>query len=410
MLRRMPARRVRALPHSSHRTDHVPADAARRLFLHAQGMLDDPTAPATPVSLYRLIERMGSVQIDSIRVVERAHHLILAARFDAYRPAMLARLLYEERRLFEHWTHDAAAIPTAYFPHWRPRFEDSRRRIERSAWWRGRMGLEFDAVCAHVRERIEREGPLQTKDFEHDRRGDTGGWWGWTPQKTALEYLWHTGELAIARRVHFQKVYDAMDRVLPEAVRLAAPELEAHVEWACRTALDRLGVATASEIAAFWRAVDLGTARRWCAAAESRGEIAAVEVESMDGRRPQPAFAPLDWRRRLRRVPDPPRRLRVLAPFDPIVRDRKRTRRLLGFEFRFEAFVPASQRRHGYYIMPILEGDRLVGRLDPQPRGDGGVVQARRVWWEPGVRATRARRRGLDDALERLTVCLGGGS
>jgi uncharacterized protein YcaQ len=372
-------------------------------------LLDDPARPATARSLYRLVERMGSVQMDSIRIVERAHHLILTARSDGYRPRLLERLLYAERRLFEHWTHDAAAIPTVLFPHWRYRFEARKRRIERSAWWRARMGSEFGTVCAHVRERIARDGPLLSKDFQHDHRGEPGGWWEWKPQKTALEYLWQIGELAIARRVHFQKVYDLTERVLPEAVRLPAPAPAEHVDWACRTALDRLGIATAAEIAAFWSAADLAAAKRWCEAKRAEGEVAGVLVEPEDGGRPQTAFAPADWRLRLRRAPDPPRRLRVLAPFDPVVRDRRRTRLLFGFEFRFEAFVPASERRHGYYVMPILEGDRLVGRVDPEPRRDDGLVRARRVWWESGVRATRERRRGLEDALERLTECLRGG-
>ena len=236
--------------------------------------------------------------------------------------------------------------------------------------------------------------------------GEAGGWWEWKPQKTALEYLWQTGELAIARRVHFQKVYDLTEHVLWEATRLPAPALEEHVDWACRTALDRLGIATAGEIAAFWSVTDLAAAKQWCERKRGQGEIVAVLVEPEDGGRPQLAAAPANWQRRLRRVPDPPQRLRVLAPFDPVVRDRRRTRLLFGFDFRFEAFVPASERRHGYYVMPILEGDRLVGRIDPEPRRDDGAVRARRVWWESGVRATRDRRRGLDDALARLSECL----
>ena len=212
--------------------------------------------------------------------------------------------------------------------------------------------------------------------------------------------------MAIARRVHFQKVYDLTERVLPNAARLPAPDHAEHVEWACRTALERLGVATVGEIAAFWDFVDLATAKRWCAESAARGTILPVHVESATGARPQPAFAPLDWERRLRRAPDPPARLRVLAPFDPVIRDRRRTLRLFGFDFRFEAFVPAAKRRHGYYVLPLLERDRLVGWLDPEPRRDGGPVRARRVWWESGVRATQARRRALREALDRLSVCI----
>jgi len=179
----------------------VPVVTARRLFLDAQGLLDDPGRRATAATVCKLVERMGFVQVDSIQVVERAHHLILAARLDGYRPAQLARLLERDRALFEHWTHDAAAIPTRWFAHWRPRFARAKGVIERNAWWRSRLGPDAPRVLAHVRDRIRAEGPLASKDFEHERKGGTGSgaWWGWTPQKAALEYLWHTGELLISR-------------------------------------------------------------------------------------------------------------------------------------------------------------------------------------------------------------------
>src|SRR5262245_6347887 len=118
----------------------IDVDTARRLFLHSQALLDDPTRRASADRVYTLVERLGFVQIDSILVVERAHHLILAARLDGYRPPMLARLLEHDRRLFEHWTHDAAAIPSAWFAHWRPRFERARAGVARNKWWPERLG------------------------------------------------------------------------------------------------------------------------------------------------------------------------------------------------------------------------------------------------------------------------------
>jgi hypothetical protein len=381
-----------------------PADA-RRLFLAAQGLLDDPGRRCDTGTVLRLVDKLGFVQIDSIRVVERAQHLILAARLDGYRPSHLRRLLERDRRLFEHWTHDAAAIPTRFFPHWQHRFAAHRVKIERNAWWRARLGPDAAAACAAARERIRNEGPLQSRDFESPPRGRDAAWWGWKPQKAALEYLWHTGELAITRRESFQKVYDLTERVLPAAAALPAPSPSEHLDWACRTALERLGVATASEIAAFWRAVEAPVVREWCASQARAGSLVAVCIASADGSRPVEAWAPADWRGRLRRASELRPDLRLLAPFDPIVRDRRRTLRLFGFDYRFEGFVPAPRRRFGYYVLPILEGDRFVGRLDPKPVGADGRLRTHRVWWEPGVRATRARRRALEVALERLLAC-----
>ncbi|MCC6741882.1 MAG: YcaQ family DNA glycosylase [Planctomycetia bacterium] len=381
----------------------VSALEARRLLLGAQGLLDDPACPATPARLQALVERMGFVQVDSINVVERAHHLTLGSRLDAYRPPHLTTLLENRRSLFEHWTHDASAIPTAFFPHWRHRFERYRRRFHEDGWLRDRLGPRFRKVMDGIRERIRGDGPVLSRDFEHDRKGEPGGWWGWKPQKAALEVLWRAGELAIARREGFQKVYDLMERVLPEAHARPAPPKREHEDWACREALDRLGVATPGEIAAFWHAVGPAEARRWCREALRRGEIEEVLVESVDGAAPRRAVAVADWRARLKRLPTPPDRMRLLSPFDPILRDRKRALRLFGFDYRIEVFVPAPRRRYGYYVMPVLDGEELVARVEPKFRRDTGTLEVRGVWWEGRPRAARR----LRDALQRLAALVG---
>jgi uncharacterized protein len=386
----------------------VPAATCRRLLLGAQGLLDDPRRKATADALYGLIERLGFVQIDSINVVERAQHLTLAARMQGYRPALLERLLERDRRLFEHWTHDAAAIPTLWYPHWHQRFERYRRRVLDHPWWRERVGENPQAVIEHVRARLRAEGPLMTKDFEDERpEGTDTAWWGWKPAKAALEYLWRTGEVAVARRVSFHKVYDLTERVLPQAHTAPRPGPEEDVDWACRSALERLGVATPAEIAAFWRSVSLEEARDWGARAAARGEIVQVLAEGIDGAAPQRSYSLPDWEARAAALPAPPPRLRILSPFDPILRDRARALRLFGFDYRFEAFVPAPQRRWGYYILPLLEGERLVGRLDPKLRRDEGVLEIRQVWWEPGVRLSKGRLAGLEAAMERLARLVG---
>lgn len=389
----------------------VPAATARRLLLGAQGLLDEPRRKATPEVLYDLIARLGFVQIDSINVVARAHHLTLGTRLQGYRPALLERLLERERTLFEHWTHDAAAIPTVWYPHWKPRFERYRQRVLEHPWWLERVGPDPQTVFDHVRERIVREGPLMTKDFEDERPAGTDKkWWGWKPHKAALEYLWRTGELAIARRINFHKVYDLAERVLPAGYAAPPPGEEEHVDWACRTALERLGVATADELAGFWRAVSLEKAREWGARVAARGEIATVEVEALDGSRPRKAWAIPDWQERAAALPPAPPRVRLLSPFDPILRDRKRTLRLFNFDYRFEAFVPGPQRQHGYYVLPILEGERLVGRLDPKlhrQQGEQGLLEIKGLWWEPEVRESKGREAALEAAVERLARLVG---
>lgn len=378
------------------------APQARRLLLAGSALLGDPPAGG----LEGLVRQLGYVQMDSINVLERAHHLILGCRARGYAPEKLERLL-RRRRLFEHWTHDAAAIPLAWYPNWHLRFIRSRDRILANAWWRERVGDRVEELLGEVLERIRAEGPLRSADFEHPRRGGAGAWWGWKPQKAALEFLWHTGALAVAGRVNFHKVYDLAERVFPEAHALPPPDPDGHRDWACATALERLGVATPRELAAFWDALEPGEAAAWCAAALAEGRIGKVEVEDLAGGAPKPAFAVPDWRERLAALPEPGPGMKLLCPFDPILRDRARTLRLFGFDYRFEAFTPEARRQFGYYVLPVLEGDQLVARLDAKFHREQGLLVVKGLWWEPGVRPTKVRLRRLDSAVEDLAARIG---
>lgn len=385
------------------------AAQAARLFLGAQGLLEDPARKATPARVRKLVEGLGFVQLDSINVVARAQDLILRARLQDYRPEHLRRLLEQERALFEGFTHDASAIPVAHYAHWKPRFRRDEARMRGHAWWQYHFrDSDADAVIAHVQERIALEGPLMSKDFEHPEK--RGPWWGWKPQKAALDFLWRSGVLAIRGRVNFHKVYDLAERVLPRVHASPEPDPEVHRDWACASAAERLIVFTPREVAGFWDAIELAEARAWCAREAKAGRILAVEVEGADGSAPQAAFAVADWEGRLKASPEAPSGLRLLAPFDPILRDRARGLRRFGFDYRFEAFVPEAKRRHGYYVLPLLEGERLVGRLDPKLHRDQGILEIRGLWWEPGVEATPARRKALRAALDGFLEGVGGTS
>ena len=384
----------------------IPADAARRLFMGAQGLLDDPSVRVTKVSLAKLIRRLGFVQMDTINVVERAHHLTLHTRMDGFKQAQFAQALEKDRSLFEHWTHDASAIPVEWFPHWKPRFLKDKARIQGNAWWQYHFrGVDGEQVVAQVLERITSEGPLKSADFAHPEK--RGPWWGWKPQKAALDFLWRTGQLAIVKRIHFHKVYDLTERVLPVQHFASEPDEETHIHWACSSALERLVVASPKELADFWAILDVAQVKAWCEREAKAGRIAAVTVESADGSRPRAAIAMADWETRLQHLPAAPDRTRLLCPFDPVLRDRARALRLFDFDYRFEAFVPDGKRTYGYFVLPILEGERIVGRLDPKFHRDQSLLEIKGLWWEPGVKATKARKNALQTALERLADFIG---
>ena len=378
---------------------------SRRILLARQGLSAPPGRRSGPASVRSLIRRLGFVQLDSINVLERAHHLILHTRFDGYRPDTLKRLLEDERVLFEHWTHDASVIPIEFHPHWRPRFRRHEERIRSRGWWLDRLGEDPQPLLARVHRRIRDDGPLRGRDLEEEKRRNAGGsWWNWQPGKAALEHLWRTGRLAIAGRDGFEKIYDLTERVHPETASQVEPDPTTHRAWACREALDRLGVATPGEIAAFWKAIAPAEARSWCREAVQRGEIEPVLIEEADDRR-RSGYATLDSRSDAGNEPWSDE-FRLLCPFDPVIRDRTRLFRRFEFDYRFEAFVPARARRFGYYVLPILHGDRFVGRIDPRFDRRADRLEVRGPWWEDG-QGNRSDQRRLDAALDRLAQRLG---
>lgn len=379
----------------------IPNPVARRLFLARHALSEAPAGPASGQALHDLIERIGFVQVDSINTVARAHDMILWSRRQSYRPPALKRLLERDRTMWEHWTHDASILPTRLHGVWQHRFQRDEQRLEANwkRWFRDGYQAQFDIIL----NRIARDGPLGTADVGEGEVRGRGGWWDWHPSKTALEWLWRTGRLAITRRDGFAKIYDLTERVIPEALRAPVPE-DAVTDWACRSALRHLGFATSGEIAAYWKAVSPDAARDWCRNALARGEIIEAEVEGAQGQRRKvfvfPDLPEVD-------CPDPTPRLRILSPFDPALRDRDRAEFLFGFYYRIEVFVPEPKRVYGYYVFPVLEGDRLVGRIDVKAFRDVGALRVKAFWPEAGVKLTKARRGKLEAELDRLAAFAG---
>ena len=369
---------------------------ARKLFLERQGLSVSVRSKLSTNGLLETIRALGFVQVDSINTVARAHHMILFARNQTYRTDQLTHLLETERALFEHWTHDASVIPIEFFPYWRYRFErDKAALLDR---WRKARHEGFEEIFEDILAQVRRDGPTMARDIGTKRK--TGrGWWDWHPEKTALEFHWRTGNLAIAGREGFQKVYDVTENVIPEGHREARVEEAAFIEWACRSALERLGMATSGEIAAFWDLVTPRESAEWCRASLASGALIEVLVESDGERKPTKAFALPDLPERLADLPEALDRIRVLSPFDPLIRDRKRCLRLFGFDYRIEIFVPEAKRQYGYYVFPLLEGDRFIGRIDMKHQK--GVLTVTGFWPEPGVKMGKGRKAALEAELDR---------
>lgn len=358
---------------------------ARRLWLWSNGLSGTPVGP---VDVMAMIRALGFVQIDTIRNVTRAHHHILWTRNQNYREKMLWPLL-AQRELFEHFTHDASLIPMEYLPMWQRQFRRLGAKVAAAEWYRSGLAQE---EIAGIRKRIEREGALSTHAFE--TKAESRAMWARPPHKKALDQMWYSGDLATCHRENFVKFYDLGERVFPAPLR-EGPEDAHQVNWLCDQALDRLSMATGGEIQRFWDATEAKETRGWL----KRRKLVPVRVEGADGTWRE-AWGAEDIEQRLEGAPAATMRLRVLNPFDPAIRDRVRLQRLFGFEYRNEMFVPKQKRRWGYYVYPLLEGDRFVGRVELKVDRGAGWMRVTGFWPERRVKWSANR-------LDRLNAELG---
>jgi uncharacterized protein YcaQ len=369
-------------------------ETARALILARCGLAGLQQASGAG-ALLSLIRSLGYVQLDSIRIVERAHHHILFSRHTAYRPRHLEKLQAKSPALFEHWTHDSSLIPLEHYPHWTHRFALTRSRI---AHWRERFG--DDRVLKTVRDHIAIKGASRARDFAH-LGGRTGTWWGWGPAKAALEYLWRTGDLAVLERDGFEKVYDLAERAIPAPLRETKPSRRETLDWACSEALSRLGAATPKMLADFWGHASIPEAAKWIENEKKKDRLIDVTLVGAKDQRGFAAVARPDIETHLSELSEPTSRLRVLSPFDPVLRDRERLRRIFGFDYHIEIYVPGHKREFGYYVFPLLEGSRFIGRIDMKAERSKDRLTVKALWIEPRLTLSKTRRLKLENELAR---------
>jgi uncharacterized protein YcaQ len=368
------------------------------VHLAAQGLLTRPRRRAQKADVLTTIERMRVLQIDTIHVVARSPYLVLFSRLGSYRQSWLDELL-EAGTIFECWAHEACFAPAADFALHR------RHALERLGHWAMKHALRIrreqapamDALLARIRE----SGPVKAADFERSEGVATGGWWGWKDEKRWLEALFALGELMIARRENFQRVYDLGERVLAKMGTSVAASVSAagmqreFILGAVRS----LGATQARWIADYFR-----SGRRLKDADldqyVERGEVLRVPVEGWS----VPAYVHPDHqnialaaaRGRLRAT-----HTTLLSPFDPVVWDRERAAMLFDFDYRLECYTPAPKRRYGYYVLPILHRGRLVGRLDAKAHRAEERFEVKALYLEDGVEGTDAFVNDIAMAIKR---------
>jgi hypothetical protein len=354
--------------------------AARALLLAAQGLDRRPRRKAAKRDVLATIRRMGVLQIDTISVVNRSPYFVLWSRLGAYDAKWLDQLL-AEGKLFEYWAHEACFLPIEDFPLFR------NRMLDRSwtKWRYSHAVMEKNAdVVSRILATIREHGPVRSADFEREGRG--GGWWEWKPEKRILESLFTAGELMIARREGFQRIYDLRERVLPSWSDAQLPSTDdAHRALALK-AVRALGVAKAKWVADYFRMGKKPTPVLVRGLA-NEGALLEVQVEGWK----EPGYVHPDHHALAERAAAgkvKPVLTTLLSPFDPIVWDRTRGSELFGFEYRIECYTPAPKRVYGYFVLPILRRGALVGRLDAKAHRREGVFEVKAIYLEPGVRVT----------------------
>ncbi|WP_447768853.1 winged helix-turn-helix domain-containing protein [Pseudomonas kilonensis] len=354
---------------------------ARRLALAAQGFDGrSPPASVQPSRLNRLIERLGVLQIDSVNALVRSHYLPLFSRLGHYNRDLLDQAAWSQgrrRTLFEYWGHEASLLPMSMYPL-------MRWRMDRASGGEGiyqqlaRFGQERQDVIRRVLAAVQEQGALGAGSLS-TRKEKAGPWWDWSAEKHALEWLFAAGEVTVAGRRGFERLYDLPERVLPAAILQQPLPDEAQAQRGLLMhAADALGIATEKDLRDYFRLAPADCRGR-LAELEEAGELLRCQVQGWK----QPA-----WCRPAAKIPRKVAASALLSPFDSLVWERGRTERLFDFRYRLEIYTPVHKRVYGYYVLPFLHHERIAARVD---------LRAERALGQLAVHAVHEDASGLDE-------------
>jgi uncharacterized protein YcaQ len=344
----------------------------RRIALNQQGLLKTEFFGRGKRATLRAIEQLGYVQIDTISVVERAHHHVLWSRVPNYRPKFLDQLV-KQRLVFEYWFHAAAWLP----------MRDYRFALPRMAKMNGERNwfeLSDRKLTDSILQRIQIEGPLRARDFA-DTRQTNKGWWDWKPAKQALEQLFMRGELMVSGRQGFQKVYDLPERVLPDWVDSSMPSMQDYANYLIDTTLRAHGFASLVSMTYLRKGKQLRDAVKQ--QLQQRLETSLLTTVDLGNNN----TLYIDPELLETRAPRSSAQVRILSPFDNAVIQRQRGREIFAFDYQIECYVPAPLRQFGYFCLPVLYRDRLVGKIDCKAHRKDGSLEIRSLHIEQKVDA-----------------------
>jgi uncharacterized protein YcaQ len=344
---------------------------ARRIALAAQGFADPrPTGAITRRHLQRVLDRTGLLQIDSVSAVVRAHYMPLYSRLGSYPMALLDDAMAPKKRmLFEYWAHEASLLPLETFPLLRWRMARAEDGMYGGLAKFGRANRPY--IEEIFRQVVDR-GPIAASDIEGAK--GSGGWWGWSQEKHAFEWLFWAGRITTHSRRGFERLYDLPERVLPAGIYdRPAPQTEDAHRDLLRISARAHGIATGICLRDYFRLSPADMKGRLEELVET-GELIPVRVEGWD----RQAYLHADAR-----IPRKIQARALLAPFDPLVFERTRAEQLFDFRYRIEIYTPAEKRQYGYYVLPFLLGERIVARIDLKADRPAGILRVHAAYAEP---------------------------
>ena len=338
---------------------------ARKLVLISQGIHREKDHGKGMLAGHNAIEKLGYIQIDTISVIERAHHHTLWNRVNSYDASLLGELV-EAKHIFEYWSHAAAFLPMRDF-----RYSLPRKNAIASGelhWYN-----KDNKATKHVLDRIRLDGPLQSKDFKQATISREG-WGDWKPAKRALEQLFMEGELMIAKRQGFQKVYDLTERVLPDQVDTSTPSAREYHQHLIDNYLRSNGVGTPAQIAYLRKGLKPAI-EKLCEELLEDGHLERVAINRQ-------SYFLLAGQNQLLKTSLSRSRVKILSPFDNLLIQRKRTKALFNFDYLIECYVPAAKRQYGYFCLPLLWGQEFAGRMDAKINRKTGVLDIYNLYLE----------------------------
>ncbi len=366
---------------------------ARRIALAAQQILNKQPFGRGQNAVLKTIKHLGYVQIDTISVIIRAHHHVLWNRVENYDPKFLVELTKPSKSIFEYWSHALSYLPIEDF-----RFTFPLKKYyaaQKDPW------PKVDNITKkQVYNRIVQEGPLMARDFEQDRSGKGSGWFDWKPAKRSLERLFMEGKLMVARREGFQKVYDIPERVLPPDTNITPPSKKEYAQFLIKRNLQAHGIVTAEEICYLRKGIKK-IVQAELLENQKEMDIIPVRVQGLDNRLYFTKEAHLNSIQRTNKT------LKILSPFDNLVIQRKRLKHLFDFDYFIECYVPPQKRVYGYFCLPILFGDKFLGRLDAKADRKSKMLIIKSLHLDPSLKRETFPEQAYKNTLEKFAFLNG---